>query len=517
VLVGTGGLSGAAGGNGNGNAKGFGKGVQVDPNSGNPVIIDEAALAPDPTVPGQSVVGNGLVVKGMNIEKSGGANDVVFVTALTAPTSYGANLNGVMNVVNACSIPGGGFADLGDASGGGVNSKKHDYFFSFDYPISKFAIGVLDWGDFLPYGANPDGANTMEMFGYDANGQVVASSTMTFHTTGTNRNDRPSAEYGTITHAGDACDAQTGQPGRFTIQVTGHGIRRVELRFKDKASMDPNIALWAGPMVVTKDGCYNFIALSTDGKKAFDFSGTASVKFCGGGVWSNSGAESSNNSVPSYDTACQKPVFTSAKDWIKPENLTNAGYTVSSQPAIADPLGGVTPPSKPASCNGDLTSGDITIAGTVCYNAIKNGPGDTLNIIGDPTRSDNVLYLDAGPNGGSIKGTFSAKNVLIYVANGDFDLNSQTASILVPNLTNGIWHGFILWVANGKDIRLNGGSGSQWTGTIYGPTSNIVINGGSDAWLRTTTIGKTIDFAGNNNTVTYCDPASNYPASNINP
>jgi len=265
--------------------------------------------------------------------------------------------------------------------------------------------------------------------------------------------------------------------------------------------------------------CYNLIALSTRGKKSFDFSGTGRVEFCGGGVWSNSGAESSNNSVPTQGVACEAPVFTSSGDWIRQENLTRAGFVVNeqSEPPIADPLAGVSPPAQPPTCGGNLTSGTVLISGSSCYTSIKIAPGGTLNLIGDPARTDNVVYLLGGPRGQSIQGTFSASNVLIYVANGDVDLNSQAVSNLQPNLTGGPWHGFMLWAAHGTNIRLNGGANSQWTGTIYGPGSHIVINGNSDSSLRTIVIGATIDFAGTNTTVMSCDPGSNFPAADITP
>jgi hypothetical protein len=265
--------------------------------------------------------------------------------------------------------------------------------------------------------------------------------------------------------------------------------------------------------------CYNLIVLSTQGKKSFDFSGTGRVEFCGGGVWCNSGAEASNNSVPTQGAACDAPVFTSSGDWIRQETLTRAGFIVNeqSEPPIADPLAGVSPPALPPTCGGDLTSGTVLISGLSCYTSITIAPGDSLNLIGDSARNDNVVYLLGGPNGQSIKGTFSASNVLIYVANGDFHLNSQAVSNLQPNVTGGPWHGFMLWVAHGKTIRLNGGANSQWTGTIYGPGSHIAVNGGSDSSLRTTVIAATIDFAGHNTTVMYCDPGSNFPAADITP
>src|SRR5262249_53915238 len=147
----------------------------------------------------------------------------------------------------------------------------------------------------------------------------------------------------------------------------------------------------------------------------------------------NAGAESSNNSVPTRAPACAAPVFTSVGTWLKKENLTRAGFVVEEQTAapIADPLAAVVPPAQPPTCGGQLTSGTVGISGTQCFTSITVAPKATLNLVGDPSRSDNVVYLLGGS---SIRGTFSASNVLIYVANGNFIMNAQAGSTMQPNL-----------------------------------------------------------------------------------
>lgn len=485
-----------------GGAKGT-KGVGKDKKSGKDIVVSDAALAIDPvTAAGLSVVGSNLVAQGLTIEQSAG-NDVVRIQAEQFPAAFGANLNGVLNVINACAIPGGGLADLG--SGTYLpETKKHEYVFEFAQPVKKFQIGVLDWGDFMPFGACPDGYCSMVMTAY-AGDVVVATAEKGFHTTGEDL-QRNTDEYGALYGgAGDACMAAEGQPGRFVIGVNGRGITKVTLNFANQQSMDPNVALWLGPMVVEKDGCFNFLALSTDANKTFDFSGTADVQFCGGGVWSNNTGESSNNSVPSTYPGCVAPTFTSTNDWKKPDNLTGAGYSLTSKTGnvLADPITAA-PPAKPGSCAEQLGPGTVDISGVQCYKGLRVGPGETLIVNG--VTNDAVLYIAGSA---SIQGTFQVNNALIFTE-GDFDMNSQSDSNLTPNLSGGPWHGFMLWTLGSQKTTINGGSNSNWTGTFYSPNAGVVINGGSDSILRSTVIGKTIDFAGNNNTVTYCDPSVNF-------
>jgi hypothetical protein len=493
---------GAAGGQGKGKA-GKTKGVGTDKKSGKEVVLDETILAIDPvTTAGLSVVGSNLVAQGLTIQQSGG-NDVVLIQAEAYPSAYGANLSGVKNVVNACAIPGGGLADLGSGDYS-PSTKKHEYVFEFAEPVRKFQIGVLDWGDYLPNGACPDGYCSMVMTAYNANGEVVSTSEKGFHTT-ENSNKRNTEEYGNTVVSGDACEATDGQPGRFIIGVNGRGITRVTLNFANQQSMDPHTSLWLGPMEIEKDGCYNFLALSTTDNKTFDFSGTADVAFCGGGVWSNHTGESSNNSVPTTYPGCAAPTFTSADSWKKPENLTGQGYSLTSDTGnvLPDPIT-VAPPTNPGNCADELGPGSVEISGTQCYNGLRVGPGETLTVTG--VTNDAVLYIAGGAR---IQGTFQVNNALIFTE-GDFDMNAQSDSSLTPNLSGGPWHGFILWTMGTQKTTLNGGSNSNWTGTFYSPNADVLINGGSDSILRSTVIGKTIDFAGNNNTVTYCDPEVNF-------
>jgi uncharacterized repeat protein (TIGR02543 family) len=196
--------------------------------------------------PGDSVVGLGQFPGQplLNIEKSGGTQDVVLVRqGIAPPSAYGApNVSGG-STINGC-LPGDGFVDQGDpAQGYLTESRKHAYTFSFapGVTVTQFSLLLLDWGDFLPFGVSPDTIHSVIMTAYNANG-VAATTTKSFISTSSLHQNRPS-NLGNLGTVGDACSAALGEPGRMPLEVTGQGITKVTLAFKNRESTDPNIAL----------------------------------------------------------------------------------------------------------------------------------------------------------------------------------------------------------------------------------------------------------------------------------
>jgi hypothetical protein len=202
--------------------------------------------------PGQSVVGLGVLVPDLFIHDSAG-NDVVFITEFQYPAAYGGTISG-SPVVNGCSAPGSGIADVGSGDYT-FHTRKHEYTFTFTpgRTATQFRLGVLDWADFLPYGACPDSHCRLDLTAYDAAGAVVDLDSIGFTSSSATTSGRSSVEFGSLAIAGDACTAADGQPGRAMLEVAGAGIVRVELRSADKASLDPNIAIWLGPLSFTLD------------------------------------------------------------------------------------------------------------------------------------------------------------------------------------------------------------------------------------------------------------------------
>ena len=202
----------------------------------------EVRVSFDSMAAGQSVVGAGVVHPLLTIGDSGG-NAVLAIeesgslAAYSAP--FGQNIaNG--NIGTAQSAR--GFADVGGPPDYSYQTKKHRYVFTFapGVAVSRFSVRMLDWGDFLPYGANADGRYAMLMTAFNASGDVVATDEIAFTSTDSTL-FRTSPEYGDLRVSGDAATATDGKPGNVVLRVTAPGIVRVEVHARDQQSIDPHI------------------------------------------------------------------------------------------------------------------------------------------------------------------------------------------------------------------------------------------------------------------------------------
>ena len=87
-------------------------------------------------------------------------------------------------------------------------------------------------------------------------------------------------------------------------------------------------------------------------------------------------------------------------------------------------------------------------------------------------------------SGGTINGT----DVMIVMEEGDFDLGGSTVVNLVAEDTPDTqldvnkmdWKGMLVFFHpnNPDDITINGGSGTNYTGTIFAPNALVTVNGG---------------------------------------
>jgi hypothetical protein len=193
-------------------------------------LVQVTTAGAAPAAPGESVVGQGKLpgAPELIVGQSGG-NDVIAVAAGVPPAAYGSGPAGA-SVPNGC-LPAGGFVDQGSAAEGfSTTSRRHQYSFSFPAgtTVSRFALRLSDWGDFLPNGAAPSGILAAMLTGYDAGGNPVATSTFSIHSTSGAPTNRPSSDYGNLGVTGDACSAADGDPGNAGFAVTGQGIARVE-------------------------------------------------------------------------------------------------------------------------------------------------------------------------------------------------------------------------------------------------------------------------------------------------
>ncbi len=206
------------------------------------VSFDPATVSVNP---GDSVSGDGQLMCGLVIGNSGN-NPVTYIQAGQQPAAYGANNSDtdLNSAINGYLPQGFGIADLGDGSD--VMSKQHLYDFSFSSAatVNTFTIGVVDWGDYLPNAQGMAGHHEMILTAYDSANAVVNSQNLAFDTDYSDKAvNRISPQYGEMIKAGDAGQATPGQPGNFSLTVSGLGISRVELRYADAISTDPNIAI----------------------------------------------------------------------------------------------------------------------------------------------------------------------------------------------------------------------------------------------------------------------------------
>ncbi len=195
----------------------------------------------------KSLVGKDTLAEGIYLNASSGVNPVFTIREFEQPGAYGGNLNGVMNVTNACIFGGYGFSDLGIVDG--VQStiqhtRQHEYQLDFDATksVKEFSLQMADWGDYLPYGGNADGVYWVTLFAYNNNDQLLDQDRISFTSTGTQINRRITQEFGNLSISGDICTAKPGEPGNYTFNVSSsENISYVVLKFKDRESMDPNI------------------------------------------------------------------------------------------------------------------------------------------------------------------------------------------------------------------------------------------------------------------------------------
>jgi Flp pilus assembly protein TadG len=121
------------------------------------------------------------------------------------------------------------------------------------------------------------------------------------------------------------------------------------------------------------------------------------------------------------------------------------------------------------------------------------------------------IYGDEGfsGNGGNVivDGSEDGPGVMIYLQRGPFDLGGGTfvnvfaepsvGTLLDPSDND--WMGMLIYVdpENASDVKITGNSGSKYSGTVYAPSSNCVIQGTGDSiGLNSQVICNTVKVAG---------------------
>lgn len=241
----------------------------------------------------------------------------------------------------------------------------------------------------------------------------------------------------------------------------------------------------------------------TGGGIEYDGGGNGFTRVTGGGIYSNTCL--TGNGGIDLQTQCdtilypgctERPPITYVTEYPK----ENSGIQPKPQKGTAAlPLDNVTPPD----CNDP--------------DAIKHTSNIKLNNSGDSLHLApglHCFYAGIKATGGSLTGT----DVTIVMVGGDFDVTGGVYVNLsapngddVDNDGDGIidessedlpaLRGMLIYVAPGTEsnITMSGGSTSEYTGTVFAPSSNIDVGGNSDTLktVRTQLIGKYVKLHGN--------------------
>ncbi|MCK4508022.1 MAG: hypothetical protein KAU27_05755, partial [Desulfuromonadales bacterium] len=190
---------------------------------------------------GASVEGLGTIHPMLNIQAT---PDAVVIGTFTDPKAYGAP--SPLNTSNACleDADGNRVYDNSEKTAKGFGSPQtssfvdwsYDFSFAEGKSVSAFAIRVFDVGDYNPSLATD---HSVILMAYDAMANLVDTDEITFITP-KQGNPTSSDPYGNLLYgAGDACDANFGEPGYFELSVgSPTGIAMVELR---ATGQDPKV------------------------------------------------------------------------------------------------------------------------------------------------------------------------------------------------------------------------------------------------------------------------------------
>jgi putative Flp pilus-assembly TadE/G-like protein len=302
-------------------------------------------------------------------------------------------------------------------------------------------------------------------------------------------------------------------------------------------------------------------AMSRDKWDAIYGGGTMNLDVNNSGIFSNSTYTDANCSHGSMRTAGTGTytVDTSiqvagsfCKNFNSTVDLSKVSPTgpIDYPPAISIPIphfscGGVT-----GSASNDIVNGIPTIVyhpGNFGQKVIVNGttpvnfsPGtycfsNGLSLIGPKVIANSVKFLFTGGDfqiGGS---EFTCNDVLVHINGGSGIDFGGTSSIFCNSVTfiastgsvtwngavetrvfapkGGDYKGVLLYMPypNDADIRLNGNSTVQLTGSIIGVASPITVNGNNwSSGLHSQIIGNTVNLNGNGDMVIDYDPAEQY-------
>ena len=260
------------------------------------------------------------------------------------------------------------------------------------------------------------------------------------------------------------------------------------------------------------DAC--LLALSPDAGAAIDLFGSSNVALIECEIMSNSIAEDavllrgSNDIVaPCINSVGGFQVGGGSADY----TLTECRAPRINLPRAQDPYADVEPPSMPSSCSninsggGGNNSGPVTVtAGASGVKRFCNG----LNLTGDYVFEPGVYVIDGGDLRIGAQANVVAEGVTFYFTDGARARFNGGAEIQITAPTSGDFSGLAFFGDRddfGVDHVFNGTAGSQITGAIYTPSSDIRFLGnfsGQDGCMQL--VGYTVEIGGNANITTDC-------------
>ncbi len=260
------------------------------------------------------------------------------------------------------------------------------------------------------------------------------------------------------------------------------------------------------------DAC--LLALSPDAGAAIDLFGSSNVALIECEIMSNSIAEdavllrgSTDIVAPCINSVGGFQVGGGSADY----TLTECRAPRINLPRAQDPYADVEPPSMPSSCSningggGGNNSGPVTVtAGASGVKRFCNG----LNLTGDYVFEPGVYVIDGGDLRIGAQANVVAEGVTFYFTDGARARFNGGAEIRITAPTSGDFSGLAFFGDRddfGVDHVFNGTAGSQITGAIYTPSSDIRFLGnfsGQDGCMQL--VGYTVEIGGNANITTDC-------------
>jgi hypothetical protein len=254
--------------------------------------------------------------------------------------------------------------------------------------------------------------------------------------------------------------------------------------------------VWPREQIAVGNALY---AASEHDCKGIWFTGTGDTTITGGDVYSNSDADAKNCNSGVQDGA--GIVSVEEPNMILVVGTFDEGGSGSVSPppvqnAPPDPLRSVPRPN----CDGldeqgawRINAGEEVTLVPGKYESITFGTPDSKVILtpgmycvyGDKGFSGNGGEVSVGPPSKGVSG------VMIYLIRGPFDLGGNTyidifaeleQKTLVDN-SGKDWKGMLIYVdpENDSEVKITGTSNSNYSGTIFAPSSNCVIQGTGDS------------------------------------